>query len=93
MTSPCIRCGSYEEPFRDGPDEVCPRCKLVLPGPPVGAPAPPKRIGRPPLPADQRRDVKIVSVRVEGAERREKLKRLGRAWLERAIDEAPASEG
>lgn len=49
---------------------------------------PAKRRGRPELPEDERRDVKIVSMRIEGAERRAKLKRLGRAWVERQIDRA-----
>ena len=53
-----------------------------------GAIEQPKRRGRPPRldPADRGQ---VVSLRVSGAERRDKLKRLGREWLERAIDEAP----
>lgn len=48
----------------------------------------PKRLGRPPLQPEQRKDVLIVSMRIEGAERRAKLRQLGREWLERAIDRA-----
>lgn len=51
------------------------------------APEQPKRRGRPPRldPADR---AEVITMRVSGAERRAKLRRLGRAWLERAIDEA-----
>jgi hypothetical protein len=48
----------------------------------------PKRRGRPPLPPEQRKDTEVMTVRVEGAERRAKFRRLGRDWLERAIDRA-----
>lgn len=40
------------------------------------------------IPADQRKDVLVVAVRIEGAERRAKFRRLGRQWLEAAIDRA-----
>lgn len=45
-------------------------------------------IGRPPVPDEEKKDVQVVTSRMEGAERRAKFKRLGRAWLERAVDEA-----
>lgn len=49
---------------------------------------PPIKMGRP-WPADyQKKDVKVVAVRIEGQARREKLRRLGRAWLEKSIDSA-----
>lgn len=45
--------------------------------------------GRPPLPVDQRSDVRPRSVRLDDA-RWHKLQQLGREWLERAIDRAKA---
>ena len=53
--------------------------------------APKRKPGRPlgsTIPADQRKDVQIVAVRIEGADRRAKFRRLGRQWLEAAIDRA-----
>lgn len=48
----------------------------------------PKRLGRPPLPPEQRRGVTPArTVRLDDA-RWEKLRRLGREWLEHAIDQA-----
>lgn len=52
----------------------------------------PKRMGRPPLPAEQRSDVKPRSVRLDDA-RWSKLQRLGRQWLEAAIDRAKEPAG
>lgn len=45
-------------------------------------------MGRPPVPDAEKRDVQVVTVRMEGADRRAKFRRLGREWLERAVDEA-----
>ena len=45
-------------------------------------------IGRPPAPPEQRKDVEVVTTRMEGAERRAKFRRLGREWLEAAVDRA-----
>lgn len=50
-------------------------------------PTEPKRRGRPPLPPEQRRETPVRSVRLDDA-RWAKLQRLGREWLERAIDRA-----
>lgn len=48
---------------------------------------PPKnRGGRPRIAPEDRAEV--VAMRISGAARREKLRQLGRAWLERAIDRA-----
>lgn len=47
----------------------------------------PKRRGRPPVPPEQRSDVKPRSIRLDEA-RWAKLQQLGREWLERAIDRA-----
>lgn len=49
----------------------------------------PKRIGRPPLPPEQRKDVHHVTTRITGKARAEKFRRLGREWLERKLDEEP----
>jgi hypothetical protein len=45
------------------------------------------KLGRPPLPPEERSDAKPRSVRLDEA-RWEKLKRLGTDWLERQIDKA-----
>lgn len=62
-----------------------------------GALVPPKRRGRPPGTGGPRLEpeerAEVVSVRVAGAERRAKLRRLGRDWLERAIDAAEEPAG
>ena len=47
----------------------------------------PKRIGRPPVPPDQRSDKRPRSVRL-GDAHWAKLQTLGTEWLERAIDRA-----
>lgn len=48
----------------------------------------PKRLGRPPLPPEQRRGVTPTrTIRLDDA-RWAKFQQLGRAWLERAIDRA-----
>lgn len=51
-------------------------------------PAEPKRRGAPTKTPEQRKDVKVVTQRVEGADRRAKFRALGRKWLEEAIDKA-----
>ena len=43
-------------------------------------------MGRPPVPEAQRKDVEVVTMRMEGAERRAKFRKLGREWLERQVD-------
>ncbi len=48
----------------------------------------PKRMGRPPKPADQRSTAKVRSIRLDDV-RWARLQRLGREWLERQIDAAP----
>jgi len=53
--------------------------------------APAKKLGRPPLPPEQRRQTPVRSVRLDDA-RWAKLQRLGRGWLERAIDRARKPE-
>lgn len=47
----------------------------------------PNRGGRPPLPPEQRNTTPARTVRLND-ERWAKLRRLGREWLERAIDRA-----
>ena len=48
-----------------------------------------KRIGRPPLPPEQRRGTTPTrTIRLDDA-RWAKLRRLGREWLERKLDEEP----
>lgn len=51
-----------------------------------------KRMGRPPLPPEQRTTVRPRSVRLDDV-RWSKLQRLGREWLERTIDAALEIEG
>lgn len=51
----------------------------------------PKRLGRPPLPPEQRKTTPVRSIRIDD-ERWAKLQRLGREWLERAIDRARETE-
>lgn len=46
----------------------------------------PKGSGGPRLSAEEKGEV--TTIRVAGAERRAKLRRLGREWLEQAIDRA-----
>jgi hypothetical protein len=50
----------------------------------------PKRRGRPPLPPEQRATTPVRSIRLDD-ERWAKFQRLGRSWLERAIDRAKAA--
>ncbi len=51
--------------------------------------AEPKRPrGRPRVTDETRKDVEVVTMRVEGAERRAKFRALGREWLQAAIDKA-----
>lgn len=52
---------------------------------------PPKRLGRPPKAPGERATTPVRSVRLDDA-RWAKLQRLGRAWLERAIDRAKVAE-
>lgn len=46
------------------------------------------RVGRPPLPEDQKTDARPRSIRL-GDAHWAKMQRLGRGWLESQIDEAP----
>lgn len=85
----CPKCRAEITPVADGPDLMCPRCKLVLPDMP-------RRIGRPPLPPEQRTEpTPVRTLRLSDAHWAELQARGGvaalRRWLIRASRDRPRS--
>lgn len=68
----CQRCGVHVTPAQDGPDLMCPRCKLVLPAP---------RIGRPPKNPDDRIVTPVRTLRLSDEHWAELQARGGTAAL------------